>query len=440
MKTRDRLLDTVRDFLEPYRQKNLYIGLSGGIDSIVLLDLLCALHTSIDFKLCAIHINHQLSPHANEWQTFVERECATRALPLVSRTVTVQPERGEGLEACAREQRYRAFSEVVSPGEYLLTAHHADDRVETMLHHLFRGNGLSGLTAMKPCESRGEYTVLRPLLTIGRSEIETYAKAQDVCWIEDESNQDCALTRNYLRHRVLPVIGTHYPALQQNVLRTQQLLSESEASLDYYIRQDYERCSLASGRGLSVSQLLSLPEQVRPLVLRFWFKQSQIRYPSHAVMQQLLTQVLAARPDAEPSVEWDQIAVRRYRDEIHLLPKHLPELESTELDWDMAKRLQLPADLGTLQTNHACRGQIRIKFAQIGEQIRPRGAGITKKLKHLFQERGIPPWQRKLMPMLYSEQGELLCIPGLVSSQRFFDLFGDDQCIIWEKGQLFTKL
>ncbi|HXV11973.1 MAG TPA: tRNA lysidine(34) synthetase TilS, partial [Burkholderiales bacterium] len=215
----------------------LVVGLSGGVDSVVLLDCLQRIASRLRVRVSALHINHQLSPNAKSWEKFCRGKCQARKIPFASTRVVVP--RGESVEATARAARYSVFSR--QRADFIVLAQHQDDQVETLLLQLLRGAGVKGLAAMPllrkakdgrrktkgiqsrsgPCPSpitrHPSPAILRPLLDVTRAEILAYARARGLEWIEDESNANTDIRRNFLRHRVLPVVAQGFPAYRSTV-------------------------------------------------------------------------------------------------------------------------------------------------------------------------------------------------------------------------------
>ena len=207
------------------------IALSGGIDSTALLHALSALCRRYpDNRLRAMHVNHGLQAAAAAWSSQCEQRCAALAVPLTILTVHVPESGGQGLEAAAREARYAALHDALSPGELLLTAHHRDDQVETLLLRLLRGAGPQGLASISSRRPFGPGTLLRPLLDIGRDEIEAYAHGAGLDWIEDPANADEQFDRNFVRHRVVPLLRERWPGLGETLPRAARLSGEAGRS------------------------------------------------------------------------------------------------------------------------------------------------------------------------------------------------------------------
>ena len=221
-----------------------HIAFSGGLDSTVLLHLLADLakHHSLP-ALSAIHIHHGLQAAADAWPQHCQSVCDTLGVPLLIERVSVQP--GASLERAARDARYAVFSALTQADDVLLTGQHRDDQAETLLFRLLRGAGVRGLGAMPQQRPVGQGTLIRPLLDVARTELERYAKAHQLRWIEDPSNQDRQFSRNYLRHQVMPRLTGRWPQAQASMARSATHLREAQGLLDELAQMDLAQASTA---------------------------------------------------------------------------------------------------------------------------------------------------------------------------------------------------
>src|SRR2546430_12472462 len=190
------------------RGKRLAVGLSGGVDSVTLLHVLknCAARSC--FSLNAIHVHHGQSQNAVAWARFCRALCTRWGVPLAVRRVKVA-KGGKGLEAAAREARYRAFRN--SPCDALALAHNRDDQAETVLMNLLRGTGVRGASGMPPRSRLDGRMLLRPLLEAPRAAVLAYARGQGLEWVDAEGHPDAALTPNIVRPRPRPLIESRFP-------------------------------------------------------------------------------------------------------------------------------------------------------------------------------------------------------------------------------------
>jgi len=174
------------------------VAFSGGVDSTALLAAL-ARGARSRLRLRALHVHHGLHPDAGVWRAHCRRVAKQLGVPLKVIAIDVARKRGASLEAQARDARYAAMAAELSAGEILLTAHHADDQLETVFLQLLRGAGLPGIAAMPQVTRFAAGVLARPLLTRTRGELAAWVRAHAFTWIEDSSNSDERLDRNYLR-------------------------------------------------------------------------------------------------------------------------------------------------------------------------------------------------------------------------------------------------
>lgn len=403
------LQDSLRAFLArfPCRGRR-WVALSGGLDSTVLLHLLSAEGEPVS----AVHVHHGLSPNSDDWADRCAELADSLGVPLVTRQVVVDT--ADGVEAGARDARYREFRHLLAPGDQLLLAHHGDDQVETFFLRLLRGAGPQGLSGMRSSRPLGQGTLLRPLLGVARSELETYARENELSWIEDESNRDLRFDRNFLRARVLPLLSDRWP-LRQRIQRAARNLEESAVLLQELAESDLRDCRRRPerlGESIALDRYLALrPERQRNL-LRSWAESLGGVWPSALQLAELEQQLASAEPDRQPAVPLGQMVARRFRDRLFLTPS-LPEVpKSFSVTWGGQGVLQLAGggSLGGLPGWPAA--QYRVAFRQGGERARPLERQHSQTLKKLMQEYGLEPWLRDRVPLIF-EGDRLLAVGDL---------------------------
>jgi tRNA(Ile)-lysidine synthase len=387
------------------------VGLSGGLDSTVLLHVLSSLRPPIlPGMLRAIHVNHQLHPDAANWAARCAAFCAAMHVPLEIRTVEVEARARDGLEAAARRARYDAFRQSLAPRERLLTAHHLDDQAETVLLNLLRGSGVLGLAGIPPRAPLGAGTVWRPLLAVSRAQLLDYARRQGLSWVDDPANQDARLDRNYLRHAVLPVMRERWPAALASVARSARWCREAAALLETLAERD-SRGVVKRGH-IDLLALRRLPEARRRNVVRQACRTQLGSAPAEAMLGEALRQLLEARADRAPVARWPGGEMRRYRNRMFLLgagwdrdvrEAHAALRPGATLDLGSARgRLRLaPRGSGGLAARVAQAG-LQVRFRTGGERLRPAGQLHRRDLKVLLQEQGVVPWMRRHLPLLFA--------------------------------------
>src|SRR5688572_15437401 len=362
--------------------KAVAVALSGGVDSVTLLHKLRARG-----PVAAIHVHHGLSPNADAWAAFCRKLCKQWDVPLTVYRVKVVRS-GKGLEAAARQARYEAFAK--ADAQCIALAHHLDDQAETVLMNLLRGAGRRGASGMPRESQYREKTLLRPLLDVPRAAIVAYAREHDLEWVEDESNADESLTRNFVRRRLGPLLQQKYPNWRQNLARAARHFSQQDSRAQDLLRGFLE------ARGL--------------------------RAPSEAKLVEMLKQLTAQ--GSRTLIEHDGARLRVYRRTI------VPEARTSAstfvpLQWKGEARLAIPELGGELRFRRV-RGKgiaagtkaLRVRLRSGGERLQPDARRPRRTLKNLFQEAGVPPWERDRLPLIVSGD-DLVWVPGLGVDARY---------------------
>ncbi|MGV4229822.1 tRNA lysidine(34) synthetase TilS [Citrobacter portucalensis] len=386
--------------------QSILVAFSGGLDSTVLLHQLVqwrAQHPEVALR--AIHIHHGLSPHADSWVQHCESVCMQWQVPLVVERVHLEDD-GLGIEAQARRARYQAFAQTLLPGEVLMTAQHLDDQCETFLLALKRGSGPAGLSAMGENSPFAGTQLIRPLLAQTREALEAWARQHELCWIEDESNQDDTYDRNFLRLRVTPLLQQRWPHFAQAVARSAALCAEQESLLDELLASDLADCITAHGTLLLVP-LMMMSDVRRAALLRRWLAGLNAPMPSRDGLERIWQEVALAREDASPCFRLGEYEVRRYQSQLWWV-KSVDGQSETVIPWlEWKTPLALPAGLGSVQLISA--GELRMPQADEAVSIRFKAPGVLhivgrnggRKLKKIWQEQEIPPWRRDTTPLLF---------------------------------------
>jgi len=419
----ERLLDRVRGLPRPPRY---WVAYSGGLDSTVLLHALVLLRDHLQAPLSAIHLDHGLHADSTEWAAHCRRQCDILGVHLVDCRLDISRQRGVSLEAQARTARLEAFRRILGEDELLLTAQHRDDQAETLLLQLLRGSGLSGLAAMPTLSSLGNGYMARPLLGFSRKDLRVFARDRRLRWIEDPSNAETGFDRNYLRHRVLPIIAERWPAYAETLSRSARHCAEAQGLIDHLAHDDLEAVHGRASGTLSVSALRQAQPALCRALLRRWIRQQGFPVPDSRRLDQVLRTVLPARVDADPVVEWSGVQIRRYRDDLYVMTP-LPPIPPSEtaLDWIEGVELVLPPRLGKLRRYESSESAVRalssshwqVRFGVPGARCALASSELRKSLKKHFQEVGVPPWLRPFLPMVYVE-GELAWVGGIGSCRR----------------------
>lgn len=407
----------------PAQTGPLLLALSGGLDSVVLLDLLARSEETRRRGLRAMHVDHGLQPQSADWARHCLALCSELNIKCSIHRLQLAP--GPGLEARAREARYAALSAELTPGEVLVTAHHLDDQAETFLLRALRGAGERGLGAMRPLREFGPGWLWRPLLALPRASIEAHARGTGLAWVEDPSNASLDHDRNFLRHAVLPLLQKRWPQAASSLVLAAQRSAEADARLAQADAVDLALCQGLDPLRLALPPLRSFDPARRARVLRALVVSHGAPQLPAAVLGQIERELLHARADSDASVGWRGWALRAWRDSLHLLPPSTQLPEDLDLAWDGRSPLALPD--GALVG--LCDGQgawvegeplpalLRVRRRQGGERLRLAPGRPSRSLRILLQELGLPPWLRPRLPLLFDASGELKAAGDLLLAE-----------------------
>ncbi len=423
------------------------------MDSVVLLHLLFILAPRFEWRLSALHVHHGISPNADAWANSCTKLCTQYRIPLQIDHVDIAPLRDKyGIEAAARKLRHAAFAR--QDCDFVALAHHADDQVETMLLQLLRGAGIKGAAAMPvlitsdlpacglsrmasssisnvegPAQKQATkhaFATLRPLLDFPRGKLLEYANQHGLQWIEDESNTDDCYPRNFLRHRLLPLLEQRFPAYRDTLTRGTRHFAEASELLDDLARQDAQ--GLATDALLDISLLRKLSHSRGKNLLRYWLHMQDVPMPQNVQLDEILRQLLDAREDASVCVNFGHWQVLRYQDRVYVTRNLGAFDQNLVLPWHEEANLEWPA-LNSRLTFRQTQGEgislaklqsapVTLRLRSGGETLRPHAKAATRSLKNLLQEHHVPPWQRERLPLLYCGD-ELACVVGVAVAADF---------------------
>jgi tRNA(Ile)-lysidine synthase len=410
--------------IPPDTPSAVLVAYSGGVDSTVLLHLLANDATIRARGLRALHVHHGLQPDADLWSAHCVRVCTELGIDCDIVRVTVEHDSGLGPEAAARHARREAFARTLRTGETIALAQHRDDQSETFLLRALRASGPDGLASMHPWRPFAAGWMWRPLLDTPRAALLAHARAQSLVWIEDPSNADSALDRNYLRHRVLPLLRERWPDADAAFGRAAMLAAQSSALLSEQDARMLAAVRDGNGVALSVPALLDLPAARRARVLRHWV--ASLGWPPLPAkgLVRIDTDLLGidAAHDRMPSFAWHGVEIRRWHDGLHAVEPGRKLDTAWSCRWDGSAPLALPnGDLLQLIGAPAFQTPLRVHARRGGERILlPDRDQHHRTLKHVLQEQGIPPWERARMPLISTgDNGILLAVADRIRSAGF---------------------
>ena len=394
------------------------VALSGGLDSVVLLHALRnhLIEHKSKIPLIAIHINHCLQPESQSW---VEKcKTITYKLDIIFKSINVEVDlnSGRGLEASARSARYSALLREMRYKDWLITGHHQEDQAETLLINLIRGSGPAGIAGISKIRQFGLGWIARPILNITKDNLTSYAKENSLDWIEDPSNLDLNFDRNFLRHEIITRLKARWPNVADCLCRSSAHAGEASQLLFELAEIDLEKICSDSSK-IPISKLLKLSPARQRNLIRFALQKQRLNIPSTAKLKLIFSDLIFARQDAQPLIRWDGVIVRRYRDNLYLMSdKQISDLFPLPI---LGNELSLGPGMGKLNfeiseniglSRELFDKGLIVRRRTGGEKIIPYNQTHKRELKKLLQEKGIVPWMRNQLPLVYS--GEDLVAVG----------------------------
>ena len=438
-------LDIIERQIKPLLPNKFCIAFSGGMDSTVLLHVM---KNIIDEKsqIRAIHINHNIVDNSKVWTRTCKSICKNFGIDIeiISLEVT---HNGYGLEAAARDERYKKLKEKLYENEYLLTAHHEEDQMETVFLRMARGTGLDGLQGINEKYSFGEGIIFRPMLEVSKTSVMDYAKEHQLKWVEDSSNQDTHFDRNFLRKKIIPQFRERWPSIASSVSRLSQLSAQNIKILNQIAEEDIG--PIANMNELPLAKLLDKSFERANNMLRYIILANGMSIPSMKTLQDGLKEMLD--PETDKSViAWKDYCIRKYKNHLYFLSNS--DLEPNKVDvripWEIGKTVNLGENIGSIEATfihgdglsiEKCENKLTISYRQGGELIKPIGHRINKSLKNLFQENQILPWMRDKIPLIYY-QDELVSVADLWFNQNYVASQNEAGFVVnWHKKMIIKQ-
>lgn len=389
-------------------RQRLYIAYSGGVDSHVLLHC-CASINQLKDKITAVYVHHGLQAEAEVWAGHCEKTAKDLGVEFLTLRVNAKAAPGESPEEAARNARYAALKSLINVDDMLLLAQHREDQLETVLLQLFRGSGLRGLSGMPERAVFGPGIMLRPLLDTSKQAIRDYADAHHLSWVEDPSNQSNDYDRNFLRNAVAPLLKQRWPAIDKTVARSAKHCADAQLLVDEVADELFAVVFNPADKTLCISRLTEHHSHQQQLIIRHWFMYMGLKMPAQAKVERILNEVVAAAGHRDPVLSGQGYSIRRYRDKLYCL-QHSKHESPLDLVWPSGRSSIKTAYEQTLTCAPSSKGILReqwqnakveVRFRRGGEKIRLPGREGRHSLKNLFQEAGVPPWERDATPLIY---------------------------------------
>lgn len=395
--------------------QKLLIALSGGVDSVVLLNLLSKTHNKSHLR--AIYIHHGLSQNADHWARFCQQICHAKNIPLIIKKVTIVATKN--IESKARSARYQAIRETISQNEFLVTAHHLDDQAETFFLALKRGSGLNGLSAMQSLSHHHGFPILRPLLAFSKKDLTAYAIKHQLKWVEDESNRNTDFDRNFLRQEILPQLNQRWPHFSKMVNRSAKHCENLQLLLEELLNDELNKRADFALQSLEISGFKDFSKLKQQQLLRLWIEKSNVIMPSIAQLEQLI-QFIDIPIDKNPQLKLGNKTIRRYQFSLFITDE-LSEIKPYSEKLSLNQTIILPENIAEIshlgdmifckfsQRSHRfslpqplINQPLEIKLNH-GGKVKIYNKSHHEKMKKIWQQHQIPIWLRNHTPIVFFE-------------------------------------
>lgn len=414
----------------------VFIGLSGGLDSTVLLHQVAQQQKQLGYTLNAIHIHHGLHPQADAWAMHCQQQCDILSINLQTVRISIdEPLRNS--EQRLRDARYLAFANILQPGDTLALAHHQNDVAETLLLRLMRGSGTKALANMQCHQERDAYQIWRPFLQCSRAKLESNANENNLRWIDDSSNDDQRFDRNFIRHSVLPLLEQRFAKAAQRLAHSANLLSIDADLLAPMIASHVKHCM--DGKQLLVKPLLALEHGLATHVVRYWLAKHGQSMPGSVALNEFIQQLGKQRSDSDAQLVTTDYALRVWNKRIFICERNSTEVYAEfEHIWDGEHALHLPRG-GSLRWSGKPGCITHVRYRRGAEKIQLVGRTQHHSVKKCLSTL-VPPWQRDALPFVYNEQGQLLAVADCLLSEPLQQLQQHNSCtLIWQNESEYAS-
>lgn len=464
--------------------KRWFIGFSGGADSTVLLHALVHAFGTVNKgsdessspEIIALHVHHGLNAHADDWLVHCQKFCDGLNIRFLSVRVILTQK--ASVENAAREARYKAFAQYIESDDVLMLGHHQGDQAETVLFRLFRGSGIKGLGAMKLKSTREfddtSLQLVRPLLNCSKNVILNYAQEHNLTWVEDATNEENSVDRNFIRNQILPLIENRWPAASEKIAQLSYMAQAQQAIVNEWCDDKLQNCDIKRrfyGFSLSSALLLQFSPEERTIILHRWGERlgETISQHQHQQIEQGLQQ-----PTNEYAVELNHYVIRFFDGDLFLVHKHFVNKNVSNGSWFHQEHKPIDIIIGLGETVKWYGGEVTLvslesptesEYSKGGfidtEKLKGKiltlrlrkstwvDAGIfgddnqsaeiirianrgSRKIKRILQEKKLEPWLRAYVPLLYADD-DMVAIADIAVDEQYIRSLQSTQCVklVW---------
>lgn len=426
-------------------QEPVVVAVSGGVDSIVLLDLLDRLPENMKPAIVIAYVNHQLREVSDEEERFVRKLASHYGYPLYTKHWEKEKHPVSGIENAARLVRYHFFSEVADKlkSRIVLTAHHRDDQVETIMMRLVRGQTLEELSGIAEQRQMGEKEIIRPLLSYGKKALIKYAVSRQLEWREDESNRSMDFTRNRFRNNLIPLLKEENKAFDRHMLNFSEELADLLTLVGPLVEKELQRTVAldVDAMVINVPEFLALgkPMQKRVLNEAFnkWVQRDGIYLIKQVHIALLIDWLEEGNPNSSLDLPNNLVARRSYaRCTIEGRGYEKEEQEPGDfkltnlnewVDLNEGERIGL---FTSIEESHVDERRVNrmyvdreelllpliVRHRQPGDRMRVKGLDGRKKVKDIFIDQKVPVNYRDTAWVIEDESRQIIWLVGYKES------------------------
>ncbi|BBA84776.1 tRNA lysidine(34) synthetase TilS [endosymbiont of Pachyrhynchus infernalis] len=451
----NKIINLLNYIYNKYKIKSYVISFSGGIDSTVLLNIMKNIINKIDFKINirAIHINHNLSIKSNDWEKHCIKECNKINIKLIVRKIKISSNyiKKYGIECSARKLRFNEINSILNKNEIVMIAHNKNDNLETLFLSLKR----NFLGSIKFYNNVYGMKILRPLLNYSRKYIIIYAKYFNLNWIEDDTNNNLKIDRNFIRKIIISKLEERWPNFIESSSKAIKTLNKKNNIINYFINKNIDK-NINSDLSLNINNLFKEDEFYIFNIIKNWIKKNNIKIPSFNIIKKISNEIKYKKLNYININIYNSIYIRKYKNNLFCI-KDKYIINSYIKVWEnLLNKFYLPYELGILIINninkydyliknnkyiiHNIRKNnenevisIRINTLSKNTKIKFKNCKNNKCLKNIFQNNNIPFWNRNKIPMLFYNN-KLICLIGIDVTEEGFPSNNNNISLIYKIG------
>ena len=406
----------------------IVVGLSGGPDSMCLLNILLSLNKNI--KIVCAHINHNIREESKEELLFIEEYCKNKNLTLETTTFEKKSSTQDYNELELREKRYAFFGKVINKykGRYLFTAHHGDDLVETVLMRMTRGSNLKGYTGFQVETKKDTYKVIKPLIFMTKDDINLYNEENNIPYVTDKTNEEDNYTRNRYRHNILPFLKGENKNIHLKYLKFSRELQKYFNYVDKVVNKEIAK--RYHKKRLDIKEFSRLDKLIQEKIIEYILDDNYIDN-LYLVNDKHTNMILNIIDNPKPNIEInlpDNLKVTKEYDSLTISRSKksntdykIPITEETILP--NGKKISIIKDTDKNSNDYIKLNSkeitlpLYVRNRNTGDKIHIKNMNSPKKVKEIFINSKLSKDERDTQPIVVDSKGEIIWLPGLKKSK-----------------------